>query len=236
MIKKNLKVISLLLITPISAPVYATGIPVIDVANLANSIQNIVKWSQQLQQMSAQLDEQKKQFDSLNGLRNVGKLLKNDLLSQYIPMDYQAAVNQLLDGGEGGFSGISGSISSIVNSHQIVNCETLNSEDFFVDQCKKHWKKLALNRNIGELGYKKASQNIANLQSFVSAITSSTDPKSLQDLQARIAVEQVKMQNEKMKLDTIRIMEEADQKLRTQQANDAFSASLALGSDGGISF
>lgn len=214
----------------------AAGIPVIDAANLANTAQNLVQWSKQLVEMKNHLDQLKATYDSLNGLRSVGSLLNNELLIQYLPKDYQASLDALLSGGGGDFAGISGTLNNIVTANQKYTCAALNETAALISQCEAQWSKLALDKNIGDMGYKQAAKNIENLQVFINGITTSTDPKSIQDLQARIAVEQVRMQNEQVKLETIKMMMAADEKLKAQQHRDAFRAGINTGANGGISF
>lgn len=214
----------------------AAGIPVIDAANLANTAANLVQWSKQLIEMKNQLTQLETTYNSLNGLRGVGGLLNNELLIQYLPKDYQASLDALLSGTGGDFAGISGTLANIVNANQKYTCAVLNSDAALIAQCEAQWKKLALDKNVGDMGYKQAAKNIDNLQVFVNSINTSTDPKSLQDLQARIAVEQVRMQNEQVKLETVKMMMAAEEKLKAQQHRDAFKAGLNMGSNGGVSF
>jgi type IV secretion system protein VirB5 len=102
--------------------------------------------------------------------------------------------------------------------------------------CTQQWQQLALQKQIGDMGYRKASENIRNLQTFVSSINSSTDQKAISEVQARIQVETVRMQNEQIKLSTIQAMEEADRRLQQQSAIDNFNAGMSRGAAGGIRF
>ena len=216
-------------------PVYAGGIPVLDAANLINTAENIVQWGKQLTEMKNQLIQAKAQFDSLNGLRGIGSLLNNELLVQYIPKDYQDAYQKLMDGTGGDFAGLSGKLTTIKTLNQKYTCAQLNTDAALIAQCENQWNKLALDKEVGDLGYKQAAKNIENLQTFVSSINESTDPKSLYDLQARIQIEQVRMQNEMMKLETMKMMAEADKKLTQQKYSDAGLKGASKGGDGGLS-
>lgn len=232
--KKLLSALALCFSLSATAPVYAGGIPVIDAANLLNTAENIVQWGKQITEMKNQLMQAKAQFDSLNGIRGIGGLLKNELLAQYIPKDYQDAYNQLMSGTGGDFAGISGKLSTIKSLTQKYNCSQLNTDAALIAQCEKQWDKLALDKEVGDMGYKQAAKNIENLEQFVDGITSSTDPKSLMDLQARIQIEQVRMQNEMMKLDTMKMMAEADKQLERQKTQDAWNKGANKGSAGGL--
>jgi type IV secretion system protein VirB5 len=165
----------------------------------------------------------------------MGSLLNSDLAKQYLPEDFSAAARSLRDG-TGAFAGISGSLDDIVRASQLRTCAELNLDASRRTQCAQQWQQLALQKHIGELGYRKAAENIRNLQTFVASINGSTDQKAISEVQARIQVETVRMQNEQMKLSTIRAIQEADVKLRRQAATDAFNAGLARGSAGGIRF
>ncbi|WP_213957512.1 P-type DNA transfer protein VirB5 [Variovorax sp. dw_954] len=206
-----------------------------DLPATINQIQNIAKWGEQLSSMSKQLDQMKQVYGTLQGMRNLGSLMNNDLLTQYLPEDYLGAVRSMKNG-SGSFSGISGSVSDIVRANQLRSCAELNNDAGMRAACNQQWQQLALQKQIGDMGYKKASENIRNLQTFVSSINSSTDQKAISEVQARIQVETVRMQNEQIKLSTIQAMEEADRRLQQQSAIDNFNAGMTRGSAGGIRF
>ena len=216
----------------------AAQIPVTVTSDLPatmNQIETIMKWTEQLSSMSKQLDQMRQVYGTLQGMRNLGSLMNNDLLTQYLPQDYAGAVRDMRNGG-GSFSGISGSLNDIMRANQLRSCAELNSDASMRAICTQQWQQLALQKQIGDMGYRKASENIRNLQTFVSSINSSTDVKAVAEVQARIQVETVRMQNEQIKLSTIQAMEEADRRLQQQSAIDNFNAGMTRGSAGGIRF
>lgn len=206
-----------------------------DVPATMNQIETIMKWTEQLSSMSKQLDQMRQVYGTLQGMRNLGSLMNNDLLTQYLPQDYAGAVRDMRNGG-GSFAGISGSLNDIMRANQLRSCAELNSDASMRALCTQQWQQLALQKQIGDMGYRKASENIRNLQTFVSSINASTDVKAVAEVQARIQVETVRMQNEQIKLSTIQAMEEADRRLQQQSAIDNFNAGMTRGSAGGIRF
>jgi type IV secretion system protein VirB5 len=198
-------------------------IPVTDGANLANSIssqvENIAKYTQQLQQMKLQVEEAKRMYSQLNGLRDVGGLMNDKLLRQSLPPEYQQAVNALMTNKGGALSGISGSLKDISKQYQAQSCDQYASTAV-QKECRATWQTHSMNQYVGQAGYDNATKNIDDLQQFVNAIKTSSDPKSLQDLQARISVEQVKLENEKMKLDAVAAMKKTQEEMRRQNAID----------------
>lgn len=207
-----------------------------DIPASMNQIETMMKWVEQLKSMKDQLDQMRDVYNTLQGYRNLGNLLNSDLINQYLPQDYVAAVKALKSGGGGSFAGISGSLEDIVRSNQLRTCAELNSDGAMRTACIQQWQQLALQKQIGDMGYRKAAENIRNLQTFVGSINSSGDVKAVAEVQARIQVETVRMQNEQVKLSTIQAMEEADRRLQQQTAIDNFNAGLARGSAGGIRF
>lgn len=208
---------------------HAQGIPVYDNAQFLQQVQQVVSWTKQLTEMKNQLTQMKQTYDSLNGLRDIGGLLNNELLNQYIPKDYVAAVSDLRRGVKGAFSGISGDLQDIVKANQLWQCAKQSSKKADQEACDKQWQQLALDKKLGDIGYQQAAKNIDNLQQFVNSIKTSPDAKSLADLQARIQVEQVRMANEEIKLKTVAMMREADEKMRQQASIDAFKSSMSGG-------
>ncbi|HYD60586.1 MAG TPA: P-type DNA transfer protein VirB5 [Noviherbaspirillum sp.] len=210
------------LFATIAVPAYGTGVPVMvttDATAMANQIVNVSKYIEQINQLKSQLKQSKELFDNLNGLRNVGNLMKDELLKQYLPPEFQKAYQQLKSGKGGSLSGISGTLNEIVKAHQARNCSQYGTQAAQAD-CRATWQNHAMNQYVGEAGYEQAAKNIQNLEAFISKIQSSPDSKSLQDLQARIAVEQVKLQNEHMKLQTIAHMQKAQEDMRRQNSID----------------
>ena len=76
-----LKKLTLTVALALTSGVYAQGIPVIDVAGLAQAIQQLLAWEKQYQQMYEQLLSQKQQLSaaqtqlgSVTGNRNLGQL------------------------------------------------------------------------------------------------------------------------------------------------------------------
>lgn len=206
-----------------------------DIPATINQIETIAKWMEQLSAMSKQLDQMKQLYGTLQGARNMGSLLNNDLLKQYLPEDYLAAT-RAMQTNSGAFASSSGALDDIVRASQLHSCAQLNADPAMRRRCTQQWQKLALQKQIGDLGYRKAAENIRNLQTFVGSINASTDQKTIAEVQARIQVETVRMQNEQIKLSAIQSMQEAERQLRRQAVTDSFNAGMARGAAGGVRF
>lgn len=92
------------------------GIPVIDVANLANSLQQVIAWGgqsgqmvEQIQQYAQQIQQMQDMNQKFNAARNLGTILNNPAIRSMLPPEMQNA-NQILS------SAISGQQQAAVNS------------------------------------------------------------------------------------------------------------------------
>ena len=204
-------------------------IPVTDGAHIAATVsgntEQIAKWVVQLEDMKTQIDKMQGVWSTLKDGRGMGNILNADLANQFLPKDYQAVAKAIREG-KGDWKGISGQVADIVKANQFKACAELNKTDANRQRCEAQWRNLAMSKQLGDIGYKKATENIENLQQYIKSINSSTDQKVISEIQARIQVETVRMANEKMKLDTIARMEEADRKMNQQRVQDEFDASM----------
>lgn len=186
------------------------GIPTIDVASLAAAIEQVTAWAQQYQQMvqqyqqlQQQYQQQVQQYQSINGNRNMASLANNPALRQYIPANYQS----ILQNGYG-------------NSQQIfdglnvgVTAQSTDSSKAFAASANQ----AAINRAIGEAGYKAANDRFAQIQILLDKVNDAPDAKDMADLSGRIQAEQVMMQNESNKIAMLSQLAQAQRDLREVQ-------------------
>jgi hypothetical protein len=114
-------------------------------ANQAVNIAQITKQVVLLQQQYAQLQQS---YNTLNGLRNVGKLMNNDLLAQYLPADYQKAYTALKNGQGGSLAGISGSLNQIAAANQAQSCARSSADPASIRACNQAWQTLSMNEQM----------------------------------------------------------------------------------------
>ena len=207
--------------------VSAQGIPVIDVANLANSVQQVAAWGQQYQQMVQQITslEQQyqkavQQFQSLNGIRGMADLVNNPLLRRYLPDDWNTTMNLLSS--PGAYSGLSGSISAIRQAAQITSLAStgLSSSSSVGQAFIGSQTQAAMNRALGEAGFSAASDRITAIQTLLDKVNGAPDQKDILDLQARIQAEQAMVQNENVKLALMTQLQQAQRDIQGQQSRE----------------
>jgi len=72
-------------ITAASAACPAQGIPVIDAANLVQTVQQVVNDITKINNQVQQIGQLQSQLASMNGVRGLGTILDNPLLRNYVP-------------------------------------------------------------------------------------------------------------------------------------------------------
>src|SRR5574337_1326098 len=82
----------------------AGGIPVIDTANLVQSIVQAMAWIQQFQQMQQQILQADQQIHAIMGSRNMGSLMNNLTLTGVVPSDVNAVYHAIRSGGVHGLT------------------------------------------------------------------------------------------------------------------------------------
>ncbi|MCP1634885.1 P-type DNA transfer protein VirB5 [Kerstersia gyiorum] len=196
-------------------------IPVTDGASIANSIQQqietIAKWKMQYDQMTSQINQMKQQYESLTGSRNLGQILNNAALRDYLPNDWQGVYDAVKSGG---YSGLSGRAQSIYEANKAFDaCMVFK----IVDQrtaCEAQAVKGAQDKAFALDAYDKAKSRLTQIDQLMAKINDTPDPKAIAELQGRIAAEQAMIQNEQTKLQMYQMVAAAEDRLQEQRQRE----------------
>ncbi len=202
MVKSGVAGVITIIVVVFGSPVRAGGLPVFDAANLAQAVS-------QIQQMTMQLQQLKQTYDSMNGGRDMGSLINNPQLRRYLPDEYQTILN----------SGYGNSQVIRANSRVYgINQTTLGAGTDTAKAFEASAMQASLNRATSEEAYRQASVRFNDIQVLLNKINTTSDPKAIADLQARIQVEEVMMQNESIKLQMLGQLQQAQKDLAMQRA------------------
>lgn len=147
----------------LTVPAQAQGIPVIDVAAIAQALEQVRAWEAQYKQMQDSLQQQQMLINNTTGSRQLGQI-SNAITTSVLPPD------------------ITRQLAS-TQSHSALN--TLALQNFSV-----------LNRAM--------QTRATQIQDLMRQINSTQDPKSIQELTARIQAEQVMATNEAKEAEWLR--------------------------------
>lgn len=198
--------------------VHASGIPVIDAAAIAKFVQQIALAQQQI-------DQAKRQFESMTGTRNLGDILNNPALREALPAD----VRGLLDNLQWQSAVLQDSVNSILTTTRAPVNYALESKEIRA-------RLEQINANISALtqqAYDVQAARLQQIDALQAQINATQDTKAIQDLQARIQIENANVQVERSKIDLAIRSLEAEKALVEDRANHVqgrpFSAETVKG-------
>lgn len=203
------------------ASVANAGMPVIDSANLAQSIQQVISWAKQQIQMNEQLANQVTQianqvqaFKAMTGTRNLGQSFNNPQLQQIIPSNTQSVMSSI---NSQGFSGLTPQAQTIRTATMIYNCLD-KPVGQLRNSCQAVLSGPAQSQAFATNALNTSQQRVTEIQNMQQQINKTQDPKAIAEVQAALAAEQAQVQN-----DAIRV-----QLAKQMQDTQATQAELAL--------
>ncbi len=195
-----------------SLPARASGIPVVDVANLAQSVLQVLAWMQQIQDMSWQLQRQQQQLKAITGSRNMGSLLQNLGLMGIVPYDASLVYEAIR---MGGINGLSQAARVLRNNRMLYNCANKTGEALRI--CNNILNQSPQNLANIDGAYQVLLRRSQQIRDLTTAINSSDDEKASLDLIARIGTEQAAVGNQTNQLLTLKMMAEESKEAARQE-------------------
>ncbi|MBI5792583.1 MAG: P-type DNA transfer protein VirB5 [Rhodocyclales bacterium] len=235
---KHLVKLALVVCVWVTPQAARAGIPVIDVASLMQAVAQVSALMDQLQAVQDQLSTLKdtyaqaqQQVQAIKGARNLGQILNNPALQNYIPKD----ARQVLTGiQQGGYQGLSSSAKVLRDAATAYNCENI------ADTAERIRCESELNKPYQYLAYfqdalKPAANRTEQINQLLQQAGGTQDAKEIAEIQARIAGESALLQHEISQINLMRNMAEADAKVAEARAKELQRARAArTGTMGGI--
>lgn len=231
----RLALVAFVWITPHTA---RAGIPVIDVASLTQAIMDAATMIEQLAQLEAQLstmkdtyDNAKKQYDAIKGARNLGDILNNKALQNYIPKDAQKVLSDIQSGG---YKSLTGSAKALRNAVKLYDCADI-ADEVSRTRCDVEINKPYQYMAYFDEGLKPSSERADQINSLMERAGGTTDAKEIAEVQARIMGETALLQHELSQVNLMRGLAEADARVAESRAKETQRARAArTGTLGGI--
>ncbi len=190
---------------------FASGIPVVDVANLGQSIQQVMHMVEQLNQLKSQLAVAEQHIDRISGSRGMGDLIH----STY---DLTVQVDE----------------SEILKNAGLKTAEATGLVGETAELYDEGNRNVALQLGQSEKSLQQAQARFSELSKLVAKVNHCPDPKDIMDLQARIEAENVLLQNEKVKLSMLQMQAKAREDMREAKIVEALIKST--GNNGPINW
>lgn len=196
-------------------------IPVTDSASIAKSVEQQVetmaKWKTQYDQMVSQIDQLKQQYTAVTGTRGMGQLFNDPQLRDYLPHDWQGIYDAVKSGG---YAGLSGRAESVYSQNKAYDACTGFADSQERTHCEARAVKGAQDKAFALDAYDAAQTRLGQIDRLMAQINKTQDPKSIAELQGRIAAEQAMIQNEQTKLQMYQMVAAAEDRLQQQRQRE----------------
>ena len=192
---------------------------VIDVASIAQLIQEVQQLEQQVATAKSQLTQAQSEYAAITGNRGMQNLLSGTNRN-YLPTDW-TQLAQVMTGTSSSYPALAASASSLVNSNAVLTpaqVATLSPAE--QSQLTAARQNPALLAATSRAALENSSGRFASLQQLISTIGTASDEKASLDLTARIAAEQAMLHNESTKLQILYQVAQAQEWTRAQQARE----------------
>ena len=188
---------------------------VIDVGAIAQLAEQAKTLGDQLSEAKNQVMQLKNTYNSLTGSRNMGTIMNNPALRNYLPQDWQKVYDSVK---QGGYAGLTGTAKTMYK--QVYDgCKHITVDDERL-ACEASAVKGAQDKGFAMDAYDKAQSRMDQIDQLMTKVNDTQDPKAIAELQARIATEQANIQNEQTKLQMYAMVSEAEDKMQQQNKRE----------------
>lgn len=198
------------------------GIPVVDTAEIAASLQQLQSWIMQYYQMYQQINQLRAAYNAITGGRGMDAVLPVTMVARnYLPPDKAALMNAV-----GGMSvmypAMSAQIQAIKNTNAVMNpgqLLSLTSQAQSIVQTARSTG--AMLESIASETQRMQTQRFSDLDTLRTTIGFAPDQKAIQDLQARIAAEQTQISSDQIKTEAMYQLAHARELQREQMVRES---------------
>ena len=192
---------------------------VIDVASLAQLIQEYQTLQQQLSTAESQLNQARSAYAAITGNRGM-QLLLSGTTRNYLPANW-TQVSQVMSGRSGSYPALASNVGSLVSANAVLTpAQVASMSPTQQAQLAAARQNPALLQATARTALTNSSDRFASLQQLISAIGTAGDEKASLDLNARIAAEQGMLQNESTKVQILYQVAQSQEWARAQQARE----------------
>ena len=197
------------------------GIPVIDVANLAQAISQVIAWGEQQLQMVttinnqvAQIQNQATQIQRITGSRNLGQVYNNLSLQQVVPANSVQVLSAVTSQG---FNGLTQPAQALRLAAMIYNCVDKPAGTQQV-QCQAPLSLNSQRQAWTNSGLTTVTGRVQEIQSIQQQINTTTDPMALGEVAAALQAETAQVTNDQNRIALMHMQIDAQQQAIVQQA------------------
>lgn len=189
-------------------PAAAQGIPVIDAANLVQTIQQVMNDITAINNQVQQIAQMQTQLNSITGSRQLGSILDNPQLRNYVPAEAYTVINAL---NSSGYAGLSSTARALRDLNMVYNCQDRSGEDQI--SCQAGLAQPYLQKGLLQDAMRAAAGRLSQIQSLMQQIDATADQKAALEIQARIAAENAMLSHEMSQLQMLQGLSDSEERI-----------------------
>ena len=194
--------------TFVVTPANAAGIPVIDTANLIQTVAQVMNDVTKIQNQVQQITQLGNQLKSINGVRNLGDVFNNPLLRNYVPAEAYTYLNAI---NTSGYSGLNGTAKALRDAGMVYNCLDLPGPARTA--CQAALAQPYQQKGLLQDAMKSAAGRVSQIQSLMGQINATTDQKAVLEVQARIGAENALLAHEVSQVQMLQGMADSEERI-----------------------
>ena len=187
---------------------HAQGIPVIDVANLVQTVQQVVNDLTKISNQIQQITQLQAQITSMNGMRMLGTVANNPMLRNYVPANAYTVVNAITSSGYGG---LNATAKGLRDAGMVYNC--LDLAGAARTACQAALAQPYQHKGLLQDAMTAASGRLAQISALMGQIDATTDQKAVQEIQARIGAENALLAHEASQVQMLQGMADSEERI-----------------------
>ena len=184
------------------------GIPVIDVANLIQTIQQVLDDITSIENQVQQITQLQHQLESINGVRNLGNVFNNPMLKNYVPAEAYTYLNAI---DTSGYAGLSATARVLRDARMVYNCLDLNGTAR--TSCQAALAQPYQQKGLLQDAMRTAAGRLSQIQSLMGQIDATSDQKGVQEIQARISAENALLAHEMSQVQMLQGMADSEERI-----------------------
>jgi len=188
--------------------VRAQGIPVIDVANLVQTIQQVLNDITEINNQVQQINQLQSQLSSINGMRNLGAVFDNPTLHNYVPAEAYTVLNAV---NSSGYSGLSTTAKSLRDTGMVYNCMDL--EGGARTDCQAALAQPYQHKGLLQDAMRSAAGRLSQINALMGQVNATSDQKAVQEIQARIGAENALLAHEVSQVQMLQGMADSEDRI-----------------------
>jgi type IV secretion system protein VirB5 len=204
----RLKVATAALIALGASNVRAQGIPVIDIANLIQTLMQVMNDVTKISNQVQQITQLQEQLASINGMRNLGNVFNSPALRNYVPAEAFTAINAV---NSSGYAGLNPTAKSLRDAGMVYNCLDLTGTARTT--CQAALAQPYQQKGLLQDAMTAAAGRLTQIQALMNQINATTDQKAILELQARIAAENAQLAHETSQIQMLQGMADSEERI-----------------------